>query len=516
MTEQQATRQRRLDREKAAYRYTTALDNGDIDTIATVLQQAERDPELEQMILEIHGAYAAGDGSASTPIEVKTPPFSLSSLPPVPTLPPGSTLPTPARMHRSRFWIFAQALAAVLVVGALIGSFLIFFAPRFRGSGSSPVQKPITIGLSASLTGEYFVEGNALVRGYQLWADQVNRNGGLLGRQIRFDILDDMSRQTVAQVNYIKLITEEHVDLLIGPFGDMNDQAAAQAVHYGYALLEGPGIFHSLMTRMFDSHNLLSISPTENQLVNNYVQFLLSLPRSERPKTVAYATSDSPFTMPQIDAVSQQLERKGFQTLYNEVYAVENVSPVGVAQRIAATHANIVLLGTTNFQMSVTFIKTFMQVHYSPKVLIAVSGPEQGAVFTQAVGLAGAEGVIVPGGGWYPGADTYQNAQFIKDYISKYGGTRNDISLDTVQAYAAGQVLEQAINKIHRVDNAALIQELHTSTFNSIMGPVEFDNTGQNTLAVSYLDQWQQGQLIPVFPPSGAQSKPEYPKALWS
>ncbi len=51
MTEQQATRQRRLDREKAAYRYTTALDNGDIDTIATVLQQAERDPELEQMIL---------------------------------------------------------------------------------------------------------------------------------------------------------------------------------------------------------------------------------------------------------------------------------------------------------------------------------------------------------------------------------------------------------------------------------------------------------------------------------
>ena len=101
MTEQQATRQRRLDREKAAYRYTTALDNGDIDTIATVLQQAERDPELEQMILGIHGAYAAEDGSASAPGEVEIPPFSLRSLSPAPALPPGSTLPPPVHRHSS-------------------------------------------------------------------------------------------------------------------------------------------------------------------------------------------------------------------------------------------------------------------------------------------------------------------------------------------------------------------------------------------------------------------------------
>lgn len=514
MTEQQATRQQRLAREKAAYRYTTALDNGDIDTIATVLQQAERDPELEQMILEIHGAYA-GDGSVSALGEVERPPFSLPALPPVPTLPPSSTFPTPARRHRSRFWILAQAIAAVLVIGTLVGSFLVLLVPRFAGSSSSPVQRPITIGLSVSLTGDYSVEGNALVRGYQLWAAHVNSNGGLLGRQVRFDILDDLSRQEIAQVNYIKLITEDHVDLLIGPFGGMNTRAAAQAVRYGYALLEGPGISHSFMTRAFPSHNLFSISPTENQLVNNYVQFLLSLPRSARPNTVAYATSDDPFTLPQIEAVRQQLEQRGFQTVYDEAYSLENMTPVGIAQMIAATHADIVLLGSINIQQSVAFIKTFMRVHYNPKVLIAISGPEQGAVFTQSVGLTAAEGVFVPGGGWYPGASTYQNPQFIREYISKYGGTRNDISLDTVQAYADGQVLEQAINKIHRIDNAALIQELHAGTFNSILGPVKFDNTGQNTLAVSYLDQWQQGQLIPVFPPSGAQSKPEYPKALW-
>ena len=179
-------------------------------------------------------------------------------------------------------------------------------------------------------------------------------------------------------------------------------------------------------------------------------------------------------------------------------------------------HADIVVLGTFGLQDCAAFIKTFIRQHYSPKLIIAMAGPDQGQGFIQAIGAKNTEGVIVPGGGWYPGAGTYQNAQFIKDYIHKYGGTSNDISFTTVQAYADGQVLAQAINKIHRIDNAALIQELHTSTFNTIMGPVEFDNTGQNTLAVSYLDQWQQGQLIPVFPPSGAQAKPDYPKAWWS
>ena len=208
------------------------------------------------------------------------------------------------------------------MVGALIGSFLIFFAPRFKGSGSSSVQKPITIGLSASLTGDYAVGGNALVRGYQLWADQVNRDGGLLGRQIRFDILDDTSRPYFAQVNYIKLITEEHVDLLLAPFGFMNYPAAIQAVDYGYALLEGPGIFHSYLTQAFHSHNLFSIAPTENQLVTNSVQFLLSLPRSARPKTVAYTTSDDPFTKAQIDQARGLLEQGGITTALYNVYPV--------------------------------------------------------------------------------------------------------------------------------------------------------------------------------------------------
>lgn len=518
MTEQQITRFQRLAREKAIYCYTTALDNGDLDTIATVLQQAERDPELEQMILEIHRAYAPEDDFVSVPVGEEIPPLALSSLTPIPALPPDSTFPTPPHRHRSRLWILLQTIAAVLVVGALVGSFMLLFAPRFAGSGSSPMQRPITIGLSASLTGDYFYEGNALVQGYQLWATHINNHGGLLGRQIRFDILDDGSHLDQAQENYLKLITEYHVDLLMGPYGNLNVVAAERAAQFGYALLEGPRASHSLLTSIFGSHNLFSISPTENQQFNSYIQFLLSLPLSGRTKTVAYATSDDPSAEPQIETVRSLLELKGFQTVENILYPAENPEPLVVAEKIAAAHADIVLLGITKTEEFTTYMSIFKQVHYNPKVLIATSGPELGSDlsdFNQIVGLSSPEGVIVPGGRWYGRASTYQNTQFIRDYIKKYGGTSNDISLNTVQAYAAGQILEQAINKIHRIDNAALIQELHSDTFNSILGPVKFDDSGQNTFAVSYLEQWQQGQLTPVFPSAGAQSKPEYPKALW-
>jgi ABC-type branched-subunit amino acid transport system substrate-binding protein len=80
-----------------------------------------------------------------------------------------------------------------------------------------------------------------------------------------------------------------------------------------------------------------------------------------------------------------------------------------------------------------------------------------------------------------------------------------------------GQVTAQAVAKVGSLNNAKLIQELHSGdTFASVQGPVKFDSTGQNTSAVSYLFQWQNAALVPVFPvnSTGAQS-PEYPKPLW-
>jgi branched-chain amino acid transport system substrate-binding protein len=121
----------------------------------------------------------------------------------------------------------------------------------------------------------------------------------------------------------------------------------------------------------------------------------------------------------------------------------------------------------------------------------------------------------VPNDGWYASVKNYQNEQFVKDYVAKYGGEADGISSDTVQAYSVGQVLEQAVTKINSIDNSKLIDELHTDTFNTLQGPVKFASDGQNTVAVAYLFQLQNGKSVVVYPSSAAQENPEFPKPVW-
>jgi branched-chain amino acid transport system substrate-binding protein len=104
----------------------------------------------------------------------------------------------------------------------------------------------------------------------------------------------------------------------------------------------------------------------------------------------------------------------------------------------------------------------------------------------------------------------------VNAYLAKYHGTAADISSDVPEAYSVGEVVQAAVTKNHSLDNGKLIQELHSGdTFQSVQGPVKFDSTGQNTAAVAYLFQWQNGNLIPVYPASIATAAPEFPKPNW-
>lgn len=241
----------------------------------------------------------------------------------------------------------------------------------------------------------------------------------------------------------------------------------------------------------------------------------MSLPAAIRPKTAAYATQDDPFLKPQVDTARALLERGGIKTVEYSVYPAETADYTPYAQRMIASHADAVLLGTVTPD-AIAFVKAFKQQHYSPKALIEASGPDQGDQFTGPIGgTKVAEGLFVPNGGWYPNikdTQSFQNSAFQQTYVAKYGGSVADISSDTVQAYSVMQVLTQAVNKIHSIDKARLMQELHNDSFTTLQGPVKFAADGQNSIAVAFLFQWQKGNLIPVYPLEGAQANPEYPK----
>lgn len=415
---------------------------------------------------------------------------------------------------RTVLWNFNALKSAGLLFVAL------FIFSACGGSSTTPSstsqpKTPIKIGISLSLSGDYSADGLAFQQGYQLWADTVNKNGGILGRQVKLDIVSDASSTTQVVTNYQKLITVDHCDLVFGPFSSLlTKPASVVANRYQYAFIEGAGGGPSVFTQGL--HNLFDVSAPVANLLVSFTQYIQSLPAAQRPATAAYATQDDPFTQPQVDTAKKYLEQAGVKTVSYQVYPAETTDYTPIAQRMINSKAQVIVTGTLLPDI-VAYIQAFKQQHYNPQAVIATAGPDQGAQFTKAIGgVTTAEGVFVPNGGWYPGINTFQNAQMVKDFLAKYGGTADAISADVAEAFSVGQTLQQAATKINSIDNTKIINELHSgTTFQTVQGPVKFDATGQNVLATGYLFQWQKGSLLSVYPTSLATKAPEYPKPAW-
>src|SRR6478736_3340274 len=104
------------------------------------------------------------------------------------------------------------------------------------GSSSSGSSKPLVIGISLSFSGDFSDPGHAAELGYKLWADQVNKQGGILGRKVQLKIVDDASSPNQVVTNYQTLITKDKVDLVFGPFSTLLTAPAAKVVdRYRYA-----------------------------------------------------------------------------------------------------------------------------------------------------------------------------------------------------------------------------------------------------------------------------------------
>lgn len=397
-------------------------------------------------------------------------------------------------------WLCA---AAVLTLG-------VSACASSNGSGAGS-GKPLVVGISVSLDGDFSGDGKALQQGYQLWADDVNQKGGLLGRKVQLKFVNDASSTQQVVTNYQDLITRDKVDLTFGPFSSLLTIPASEvASRYGYAFPEpaggGPDVFNRGLKNVF----FVQPAPVVDNLVS-YTKWLLTLPAGERG-TAAYATEDDPFTQPQVDRARSLLEGAGVKTVYDKVYPAETTDYTPLALAVAHSGADVVLLGT-QLPDAIAFVQTFEQQRFNPKALVETTGPDQGSDFSDKVGKPNTEGIMVPAG-WWPSAKTAQNDHFVKAFIAKYGGDAASISADAAEAYSVGQVVEEAAGKANSVDNAKLISTLHSGTYQTIQGPMAFDKTGQPNGA-SFLVQWQGGQTVPVYPTSVAVAKPEFPKPSW-
>ncbi len=403
----------------------------------------------------------------------------------------------------------ALSAAAVLSAGLVAACSSSSSSSTAAGSStsSSPSTKaPITIGASLSLTGDFSADGQAFDRGYKLWADDVNKAGGLLGRQVVLKILNDNSSPTQVQTNYQTLFASDKVDLAFGPFSSLlTTPSASVAARYGYALVEGAGGAPSVFASPANAsaHNVFDVSlPIEDEMIP-FVNWIASLPPGQRPKTAAYPMADDPFADPPVQLAQQRLQALGVKTVYSKIFPEEVASYKPAADQVAATGAQAVLLGSTDVPTVSAFMQAFEQQHYNPKMFICAAGPDQGAAFTSAVGKGNATGMMVPNG-WYPGYANPESQAMVTEYVARYGGSPSDINADVAEAYSVGQVMAQAVKATGGTDNAKIISYLHSGvTLSTVQGPVRFDNFGKNASAAAFTFQWQQQgtafkQVLPV------------------
>ena len=188
------------------------------------------------------------------------------------------------RRHQTRFLpITAAGAAAVTILAACSSG-----GGGGGSSSSSPSSnKPITIGVSVSLTGDFSADGQAFQRGYNLWASDVNKAGGLLGRQVKFIYLDDKSDPTQGSTNVQQLISSDHVDMLFGPFSSLiTGPTATVAARYGYAMIEGaggaPAVFNTPSNKA--RHNVFDVSYPIVDQYDPLTTWIKSMPAGQRDR----------------------------------------------------------------------------------------------------------------------------------------------------------------------------------------------------------------------------------------
>jgi len=293
-------------------------------------------------------------------------------------------------------------------------------APTEEPAAAPPA--PITIGASLPLTGRFSEPGTAAKQGYEVWANIVNANGGLLGRPVELTIVDNASDQDTAVADYEKLITVDKVDLVVGPFSSFLVIPTSEvAARYGYAFVEPAGGAPDVFNRAIP-----------------FTDFILALPDDQKPKTFAVVSQDDPFTLGVMDGIKSALTAGGVELVFDEIYAPETTDFSSIAIQVADLNPDLIV-GGTQLEDSVGQIRAYQEAGYQPRIAFFTTGPSLPGPFREGVGSA-TEGVFASIS-WFPQAEEYQNADMVAKYIEMFGGTEGDIPEDVANAFTVGQVL---------------------------------------------------------------------------
>jgi branched-chain amino acid transport system substrate-binding protein len=384
-------------------------------------------------------------------------------------------------MRNGSVWAKALGLAAILIAVAVIDP------------NTAKAADPIRVGTSLALTGGVAPIGKQVLAALQIWRDDVNAKGGLLGRPIELVFYDDQSNPANVPQLYTKLITVDKVDLLIGPYAtNMVAPAIPVLMQYKKTTI---GILANSANSKFHYDQYFSMLPTgpEPQKAFAFGFFELAAAAKPRPKTVAIVAADAEFAQNAADGARESIkEAGGFEIVMDQKYPPSTTDYTPIMRAVQALNPDIVFVAAYPPD-SVGIVRAANEIGLTPKMfggafiglLVTPIKAQLGPLMN---GIVNNEPFLPAPSLTFPGT---------RELLAKYQADAQHQGIDPVGwafpplGYAAGQVLAQAVEGTKSLDQTTLATYMHSHAFSTVVGDIRFGKDGEWAKSRVFFTQFQ-------------------------
>jgi branched-chain amino acid transport system substrate-binding protein len=396
--------------------------------------------------------------------------------------------------------------------GAIPALFLALFLALFSGV-TARAAGPIKIGFSTSLTGGLASSGKANLLAQQIWREQINAKGGLLGRQVELVYYDDQSNAATVPGIYAKLLDVDKVDLLMGAATNLIVAAMPEIMQHQKMVMVLVALGSNDVFKYPRYFQTAAWGPDAKGVIGRAF-FEVAKTITPRPKSVAIVGADSEFSNNVMTGARAIAQKEGFSIVYDHTYPPGTTDYTPIVRAIQATNPDLVFIASYPLD-SVGIVRAATELGLKTQLFGGGMVGLQYATFLQQLSDK-LDRVVnyhlyVPAPTMkFPGIE-----EFLKTYQARapQGGTDPLGFYQPPFAYAAMQVIEQAVKATGTLDDGKLADYIHKSAFNTIVGEIRFDAKGEwakpRLLMIQYqniegnnLDQYRTpGKAVILYPP---------------
>lgn len=365
-------------------------------------------------------------------------------------------------------------------------------------------QQPIRIGASISMTGSYAKPGQYGREGYVLCQKHVNEQGGVLGRPIDFVIYDDRSDPQTAVRLYERLITEDKVDVVMGPYSSPVTEAVANVSEKYERLMLAPLAATTSIWEKGRKYLFMTVSPSEV-----YLEGLIDLAARNGLKTIALINEDTLFPKASVKGARELAKKRGMEVIFQEAYPKGNTDFSAILIKIKGAKPDV-LGAATYFDDIVAITRQMKDLDVNVKMF----GSTVGGDLPEFHNLLGKTAEYVYGASqWEPGLPYPGIKEFVEGYRKEFN---RPPSYHSASSYAGCQLFVGAVRQVGSLDRQKLRLYLLNLRTKTAFGEYQVDERGFQIGHKMVTIQWQEGKQVLVWPDEVATGTPRFPTPPWS